>query len=129
MIKFLPRPPPSLPAPAASPRASRTVLLLRIRQFALTFVPAFIALVVVAYALFGNRGLLRRHELRRQLVEMQADVLRLDEENLRLNREIRMLRDRPAAVRRAAAEELLVAAPGSTIYRFEPKEDSSQASR
>lgn len=115
---------PFPPGPLSSLlRAPTAVFLPRLRHFVLTIVPALIALVVVGFALFGDHGLFRRHELRRQLAEMQSEVIRLERENLLLQREIKLVRERPEAIRRAAAEELLVAPRGSTIYRFsEPKE-------
>ena len=88
----------------------------------MTLVPALVALAVVILALFGENGLLRRHELRRQLILVNQEVDRLAAENRELRWEIRRLKDSSLVVRRAAAEGLLMGEPGSTIYRFSGSE-------
>lgn len=101
------------------------MFLPRLRHVVLTVIPALIALVVMGFALFGHKGLFKRHELRKRLADTQADLVRMELENLALRREIRLLRERPQAVQRAAAEELLMAPRGSTIYRFDARTPES----
>ena len=100
-------------------------LRFRWRPLLLTIVPALVALAVVILALFGDNGLLRRHQLRRQLFQVQEEVLRLRVENLELRRKIVLLQRSPVAVEREAADRLLMAPPGSTVYRF-PEDSPGQ---
>lgn len=99
-----------------------TAQAIRLRQILLTIVPALLALAVVILALFGDNGLLRRHDLRRQLYQVTEEMKALKEENQRLRIEIERLQKSGVALEREAAERLLMASPGSTVYRF-PKED------
>lgn len=68
---------------------------------------------------FGEEGLLRRNALKQRLYGMQDRVSEVEQQNEALRGEIERLRDDPVEVRRAAAERLLAAEAGSTIYRFE----------
>ncbi len=88
------------------------------RRLIWNVVPAIIVVGAVGMVLGGKEGLLKRHELKHQLVVMKGRTERLEMENDALRREIRALHSEPTVVQRAAAEALLNAAPGSTIYRF-----------
>ena len=79
---------------------------------------AFLALGLVVVPLFGDNGIWQHHVLIQQVEEVNARVARLEQDNERLRREIRSLQRSPDGFRREAAAELLVAPPGSTIYRF-----------
>jgi len=104
--------------PAASSRNARPSLLVRLRPVLFTIAPALVALAVVILALFGDNGLLRRHQLRRQLYAVESEVQRLQTENQELRRRIELLQRSPEELERKAADKLLMAPPGSTIYRF-----------
>lgn len=80
--------------------------------------PASIILVGVWGVVFGDDGLLERHALKLRLLRVQDRVEAIEVENAQLRDEIRRLKEDPVAVRRAAAEQLLAAEPGSTIYRL-----------
>lgn len=90
-----------------------------IRRLAMSVVPFAALGVVVLMAVFGDHGLVRRHELRQKQVEVQEQTVRVTRENAELRRQITLLEKHQVGLRRAAAEELLMARPGSTIYRFE----------
>ena len=80
--------------------------------------PAAILLACVWGVIFGDEGLMSRHLVKQRLYYVQDRVSGLETENAKLADEIGRLRDDPVALRRAAAEQLLAAEPGSTIYRF-----------
>ena len=84
-------------------------------------VPFTLMGVVVLMTVFGDHGLVRRHELRQEKRAVDARVDELRSQSVELRRRIEILAKHPAGVRRLAAEELLVAPPGSTIYRFGPE--------
>ena len=52
---------------------------------------------------------------------LKAKVEQIEAENAARRARVRSLRENPVAVKRAAAERLLAAEKGSTIYRFPPK--------
>ena len=81
--------------------------------------PALLVVGVVSMTLFGQDGLLERDALKQRLYTTGARVAKLESGNEALRVEIRQLRREPVAVQRAAAEQLLSAPPGSTIYRFD----------
>ena len=88
-------------------------------RFIWNVLPLGLIVVVVGYTVFGEEGLLNRHQLKQQLYTAQAQVESLESHNSDLKAQIRALREDPAAIKRVAAERLLIADPGSTIYRFE----------
>lgn len=73
-------------------------------------------------AIGSEAGLLTRHKRHATLEAYTARVAAVNDENMRLQRLVRSLRTDPVQIERAAAEHLLVARPGSVIYRF-PDED------
>lgn len=89
------------------------------RKLLMSIVPFTLMGAVVLMAIFGDHGLVRRHELRQKTVEVQARIDQLELENSELDRQIQLIEHHPIGLQRLAAEELLMAPPGSTIYRFE----------
>ncbi|MCK6522601.1 septum formation initiator family protein [Myxococcota bacterium] len=89
------------------------------RRLVMTIVPFVLMGSVVLMAIFGDHGLVRRHELRAQIGETELRLAEIERENAALRRQIRAMDKDRIGVQRLAAQELLVAPPGSTIYRFE----------
>lgn len=85
----------------------------------MTVVPFSLTGSVVLMAIFGDHGLVRRHELRQELVHTEARNEMLRIQNAEMVREIELLEQEDKGVKRLAAEALLMAPEGSTIYRFE----------
>ena len=85
----------------------------------MTVVPFSMTGIVVLMAIFGDHGLVRRHELRQELVHTEARNEMLRIQNAQMVREIELLQEEEKGVQRLAAETLLMAPEGSTIYRFE----------
>ena len=81
-------------------------------------IPAVLVVGSLSYAFMGSDGFLYRHDLRQQVLATEAAAVDLERQNAATRAEVWRLRNDPDAIRRAAAEELLVAEPGSTIYRF-----------
>ena len=73
---------------------------------------------VVLMAIFGDHGLVRRHDLRQERMEVERRAEDLARENVEMRREIRLLESQPLGIQRLVAEELLMASTDSTIYRF-----------
>lgn len=81
-------------------------------------VPAILIVAGLWVAIGSEAGLLTRHKQHATLAAYEARVKATEDENLRLRRLVRRLRTDPVQIERAAAEHLLVARPGSVIYRF-----------
>ncbi len=81
--------------------------------------PISLIVGVIGYTLVGEEGLLNRHAIKQDLYATQVRVERISEENKSLRMQIEAIRQDPDAVRRAAAERMLLAPAGSVIYRFD----------
>ena len=74
--------------------------------------------LLVAVAVFGDRGVLQLWRLRTELETLHHDVATLEAENARLSHAIADLRDNPAVIERIAREELGLVRPGERVLRF-----------
>ena len=81
--------------------------------------PISVIVGVVGYTLVGEEGLLNRHAIKQDLYATQARVKLISAENKSLRMSIEAIRQDPDAVRRTAAESMLLAPAGSVIYRFD----------
>ena len=90
-----------------------------VRRLIWNLVPASVLVGALWMALAGDNGLLERSSLQQRLFATEARVSFIEEGNRELEAEIRALKTAPQVRQRAAAERLLRAEEGSTIYRFE----------
>jgi cell division protein FtsB len=74
------------------------------------------AVALVAAVAFDPAGLRRYLDLQREVRRMRAENARVTSENSALSREVRALRTDPAALERAAREELRFVRPGERVY-------------
>lgn len=95
-----------------------------VQRALLVFVPAAILLLVAVSAVWGEAGLLSRHELRARLAQEKENLARIERDNQRLLSELLWLDRDPVLLERAVAEELGWAREGTTLYRFSPDTDS-----
>jgi|688.fasta_scaffold1531846_1 cell division protein FtsB len=78
-----------------------------------------VAVVAILYlAVWGENGLIKQRELSRDAERAEYRLAAVRAENAVLEREIVSLRTDASSQRRAAAEELLLVPPHSTVYRF-----------
>jgi cell division protein FtsB len=107
-----PAPPPlrrrKAPTAATAPSPWRDRLL----NYALVFV----TVVIIVDALVGDRGLLDTMRARRQHAAVAAALAARRQENARLRREIRRLREDPAAIEAIAREELGLMRDGEVLF-------------
>lgn len=89
------------------------------RRLLLNILPLMAVVGAISYTLMGEEGLLNRSALKQQLFATEDRALSLQADNAQLRAQIRSLREDPDAVKRLAAERLLIAEEGSTIYRFQ----------
>ena len=76
----------------------------------------FVASVLVANALVGERGLLDSLDARRQNRRLSAEIDWLRQENARLRDEARRLREDPHIIEDVAREELGMIRPGEVVF-------------
>ena len=102
---------------ALRPEVLQTVLDVHALDPSRVFVGVGLALLV-AVAVFGDRGVLQLWRLRTELETLHHDVATLEAENARLSHAIADLRDNPAVIERIAREELGLVRPGERVLRF-----------
>ncbi|MAY81102.1 MAG: hypothetical protein CL930_10005 [Deltaproteobacteria bacterium] len=102
------------PRVSISPLSSTVV-----RRLVWNVLPVVLVVGFMQMALFGDDGLLKRHQVKQHLYATQAKVGQVEKLNAELAARVRMMRTNPAFVERAAGERLLLAKEGGTIYRFE----------
>ena len=88
------------------------------RRALLSLFPALFLGSIAASAVWGDGGLLARHELRARLEHEKAALADLERANQRLVSELVWLERDPVLLERAVAEELGWAREGATLYRF-----------
>lgn len=74
---------------------------------------------LAAWSALDPEGLRKDLRLRDEVRRMAADNARLAAENARLAREAEALRHDPAALERAAREELRFVRPGEVVFRLD----------
>ena len=90
-----------------------------LRRLVWIVLPGLMLLGAVKMTLLGDEGLLNRHQVKRRLYATQAKVEQVKTEECSPQGPDPHLRRDPRFIKRAAAEHLLMAEPGSTIHRFE----------
>ncbi|TVQ94575.1 MAG: hypothetical protein EA397_01425 [Deltaproteobacteria bacterium] len=99
---------------------SRVVLMRPplVHRLAFVIVPLVLIGAVSLAVVFGEKGVLRQHELRSELREANERLQRIELRNQRLLREIHAIEQDRVVVERVVAEELGWAAAGTTLYHF-----------
>lgn len=82
-------------------------------------VPAGILVALTVAVIWGRDGLESRDRLRARVAAAQAELARIDIENQRLLRDLRVLDRSPEARERMVADELRQARPGTVVFRFD----------
>ncbi len=77
-----------------------------------------VAAALLGAIVFGERGLLRLHQLQAEQARMEAAIETKKAANRALRRELEALRNDPAYQERLAREELGLVRPGEIVYRF-----------
>lgn len=88
----------------------------------LTIVPACFIITVSYMAIFGQKGIIRRYQLNSDLERIERQLSVVQTENARLQWEILQLKESDTNRMRAAAEEMLLVPPGSTVVRFQTEQ-------
>jgi len=93
---------------------------LLVRRIVWNLLPAVMVIGMIYLAIFGEDGLLAQRRIEKDLARTERRLDEVRAENARLSREVKALQSDPVTRERAAAEEILLVPPGSTVYRLEP---------
>ena len=74
-----------------------------------------LVLILAAYQVFGEKGLVALRQKRREEREWQSRIEELQRQNAALEKRIRLLRTDPRYVEKIAREEMLMADPGDRV--------------
>jgi cell division protein FtsB len=107
-----------------SPPKSALLKLPSPQRVFLALLPALVIASLAASALWGESGLLARHQLRGQLARANDSLADTERENQRLLRELRLMDQDPLLLERMVAEELGWGRQGDVIYRFADDEQA-----
>lgn len=102
-------------APSAPPPLSPRLLAARRRWRLIALAVGFVTIVVLVEGIVGDRGLLQLLRTRRQVRAVEAGVARARQENARLQREARRLREDPTRIEEVARAELGLIRPGEIM--------------
>ena len=89
------------------------------KQKGLAIILIVLILLVWYFALFGEKGVIKIIQLRRERDRIIADVSRIQEENKRLQEEIRRLRDDPRYLESVARRDLGLIKENEILFIFE----------
>ncbi len=92
---------------------------MRNSRLLLSVLPALLLLTVAASVIWGDNGLLVRHQLRAQLADAQGELAQLDRSNERSLRELRQMDADPVSIERRVADELGWGREDALLVRFE----------
>jgi cell division protein FtsB len=81
-------------------------------------VPVLLALLLLGFALFGDRGILRALQAGRQKAALQEEVRQLEAVNAELRREIESLRNDRRYLEAIARKELGMVKDDELVYQF-----------
>lgn len=95
---------------------------LAVQRVLLAVAPTLLISALLVTLMWGEDGLGVRRELRGDLSSAKAELAKLERENQRLLRGLKLMEEDPVVLERMVAEELSWAAEGSTLYRFEEED-------
>lgn len=98
------------------------------RRFA-TVVAIVIALMLGYHATFGANGLSAYQQKRHQHQILQQEILRLQQQNSRLQEHVQHLQSDPDAIEHEARTTLRYAKPGEVIYALNDKPQAAQPAK
>lgn len=94
-----------------------------------TVLAIVIALLLGYHATFGANGLSAYQQKRHQHQILQQEILRLQQENSRLQDHVQHLQSDPDAIEHEARTTLRYAKPGEVIYALNDKPQSAQPAK
>jgi cell division protein FtsL len=93
----------------------------------LPIVPVLLALLLLGFALFGDRGILRALQAGRQKAALQEEVRQLEAANAELRQEIESLRNDRRYLEAIARKELGMVKDDELVYQFRSMQKTPRA--
>lgn len=79
---------------------------------------ALLVLILVVHDIFGTHGYLAMRRTQQEIKKVNADLDRLNKENLQLGQEVKELKTDPHKIEKIARDELGLAKPGEVIIKI-----------
>jgi cell division protein FtsB len=79
---------------------------------------ALLILILVVHDIFGTHGYLAMRRTQQEIKKVNADIDRLNKENLQLGQEVKELKTDPHKIEKIARDELGLAKPGEVIIKI-----------
>jgi cell division protein FtsB len=79
---------------------------------------ALLILILVVHDIFGTHGYLAMRRTQQEIKKVNADLDRLNKENLQLGQEVKELKTDPHKIEKIARDELGLARPGEVIIKI-----------
>jgi cell division protein FtsB len=105
-----------------TPRSLRS-LLSRIARRKRLFLAVAAGILLMGFALFGNRGVLQRVRLEERKARMETNIREAQDENRRLQAQSKALDGDKKAIEKVAREDHGMHRKGETVYRVKKKDD------
>jgi cell division protein FtsB len=86
-----------------------------------SFIGLGFVLFLLYQTLFGRQGLWEIYQLNGYYRQLAGEIVRLEEENKELQRQIEQLRRLPFQIEKTAREELGLVRPGDVVYKFKQR--------
>lgn len=93
----------------------------------LPIVPVLLALLLLGFALFGERGILRALQASRQKAALQEEVRQLEAANAELRQEIESLRNDRRYLEAIARKELGMVKDDELVYQFRSTQKTARS--
>jgi cell division protein FtsB len=100
---------------------------MRKRGFILLLLPVFLIMGFVTF--FGENGILRLLQLKKEFARIKEANVRMEEENRRLKEEVNRLQSEKRTIEEIARGELGMVKEGEVIYQFELPSRGKEASQ
>jgi cell division protein FtsL len=81
---------------------------------------------LLLHDIFGTHGYLAMRRTKKEIEQVQSDILRLNKENAELSEEVRALKSDPHKIESIARDELGLARPGEVIIKI-PKSAQTES--
>jgi cell division protein FtsB len=88
-----------------------------LRQYGRALLALFV-LILVVHDVFGAHGYLAMRRTQQEIKKVNADLDRLNKENLQLGQEVKELKTDPHKIEKIARDELGLAKPGEVIIKI-----------
>ena len=102
---------------------------MKIRKKPLLLLALTFVLVLGLLVFFGERGILHRLRLQKELARIKAENAKVDEENRKLKEEVRRLQKERKYIEAIARKELGMVKEGEIIYQFDTTERDKENSK